>query len=453
MSARWMVGDVWDRLAELPDGSVDLVLTSPPFLGLRSYLPADHPDKAKEIGSEPTPADYLDTLLALTEEWGRVLAPHGSICVELGDTYTGSGGAGGDYSDGGLREGQPQFKAARKTRTKAANTAYRLHPDGSIETPADRRASEAKNPSRVLPVNGGNGWPLDKSLAFIPQLYGASLAYGRNLLRPDHTFEPWRVRNFVAWVRPNPPVGALGDKVRPATSYLTWACRSKTRWFDLDAVRTDPDEVKDQRPRETNGPKQHANRSEVLTAGYARRIPSNPGGAPPLDWWQISPGGYQGAHYAVFPPELCRIPIEASCPRRVCRTCGKPSRRETVVTGMVDRDGREVEREVWASGIAEGKGAHSNKTTSGTTTTTTTGWTSCGCPGTDGIRLDGYHTGAGWRPGIVLDPFAGSGTTLAAATGRGRDAIGIDLDDRNLDLAYGRLGMFLDATQPVGGAA
>src|SRR5690606_34628937 len=76
--AIYLVGDVFERMAELPDGSVDLVMTSPPFLALRSYLPADHPDKGKEIGSEATPAEFIDTLLALTAEWRRLLAPHGS---------------------------------------------------------------------------------------------------------------------------------------------------------------------------------------------------------------------------------------------------------------------------------------------------------------------------------------------------------------------------------------
>jgi DNA modification methylase len=61
---------------------------------------------------------------------------------------------------------------------------------------------------------------------------------------------------------------------------------------------------------------------------------------------------------------------------------------------------------------------------------TTLGWSDCG------------HDD--WRPGCVLDPFAGSGTTLAVATGHGRDAIGIDLDERNAELALDRVGpMFL----------
>ena len=104
MSVKYLVGDVFDRMAELEDGSVDLILTSPPFLALRSYLPADHPDKDKEIGSEPTPAEFVDTLLRLSAEWRRLLTPHGSICVELGDTFAGSGGSGGDYNENGLQE-------------------------------------------------------------------------------------------------------------------------------------------------------------------------------------------------------------------------------------------------------------------------------------------------------------------------------------------------------------
>jgi hypothetical protein len=65
-----------------------------------------------------------------------------------------------------------------------------------------------------------------------------------------------------------------------------------------------------------------------------------------------------------------------------------------------------------------------------TVTRETVGWSDCG--------HDNY------RRGVVLDPFAGSGTTLAVATGLGRDAVGIDLDDRNAWLARERVGMFLE---------
>jgi hypothetical protein len=52
-----------------------------------------------------------------------------------------------------------------------------------------------------------------------------------------------------------------------------------------------------------------------------------------------------------------------------------------------------------------------------------------------------------WRPGRILDPFVGSGTTLAVASGMGRDAVGIDIDERNAHLARERVGMFLTVNQ------
>src|SRR5690606_1397545 len=102
---------------------------------------------------------------------------------------------------------------------------------------------------------GGRGWPLDKSLCGIPTLFAWSLASGRNLLRPERTTDPWRIRNVIAWCRPNPPVGALGDKFRPGTSYLTVACKARDRWFDLDAVRTDspPSRIGGEREFDRNG--------------------------------------------------------------------------------------------------------------------------------------------------------------------------------------------------------
>src|SRR5690554_5612912 len=201
MSVRWITADVFDGLAQLEDGSVDLVVTSPPFLALRSYLPADHPDKGKEIGSEATPAEWLDVLLRVTAELRRVLAPHGSICIELGDTYAGSGGAGGDYLPGGLRDGQEPFVGSSKYARSS-------------------------------------GWPLAKSKILIPELYRVALAYGINpLTGQESPAGRWRIRNVVTWCRPNPPVGALGDKWRPATSDIVVACTSDKRYWDDVATR------------------------------------------------------------------------------------------------------------------------------------------------------------------------------------------------------------------------
>lgn len=78
------------RHLPLPDDSIDLVVTSPPYFDLRTY--EDQGDACKDqIGAEPTAADYIKSLVGCTFEWLRVLKPTGSLWVNLGDKYDTSG--------------------------------------------------------------------------------------------------------------------------------------------------------------------------------------------------------------------------------------------------------------------------------------------------------------------------------------------------------------------------
>lgn len=568
MTARLYIGDVFDRMTQLDDASYDLIITSPPFLALRSYLPDDHPLKDKEIGSEATPAAFLDVMLALTARWGELLAPHGSIAIEIGDTYSGSGGAGGDYNPDGLRAGQqkvdgPAARAGGTLIVEFGDTYCGAGGYGSPDSPnpaygnGKRSAEHWEGRSIKRFKKKDDGWPEAKSLCMIPEMYAASLAYGRNLLRkpmtaremldyaegwvldhPDASaidllrmlrnwfdryavgtrgpvieYERWRVRNFKPWIRSNPPVGALGDKERPATSYITVATRNTDRYFDLDAVRTAP--AAGWRPRlatkGTKGP--NLDRGDLGGGNYG----VDPAGAPPLDWWHpvdalidniidqragkganrrtakgtdsqprtgksadrdgnwadlpelgetngavgargvhirreleaagylqtldaldVSPKGYAGAHYAVWPPLLVKLLLQEMCPRRVCTTCGKPSRRivetERVHKGKPVRDSGGIGRNTIggkpAHDVADIVGMNGQNTH---TTRETVGWSDCG-----------HNT---WRPARILDPFGGSGTTGAVATGMGVDCDLIDLDERNADLTRERIGMFLEVIE------
>lgn len=407
MTARFLVGDVFEQLKTLDDDSVDLVLTSPPFLALRSYLPADHPDKHLEGGSQATPGEYIDWLVDVVEALDRVIAPHGTLCIELGDTYSGSGGAGGDYQEAGLRAGQPVV-------------------DGSARRNAGGDRKNTGNTSRGTPR--GNGWPsLSKSLTLIPELFRMTLVYGTNPLTGRQT-EPWRLRNVIRWVRPNPPVGALGDKFRPATSELMVLCKSAKRYVDLDAVR-EPGPIPLPSKRGATEFERDPAKARKDTIGMDR----HPAGAPPLDWWNIPTHPYKGAHYATWPPALCVKPIKAMSPLRVCVVCGEPSRRIVEKTdeyaahrlrsseaGTDYRERRNVEG--WR---AEGRPSNERQDAS----YNTIGWSDCG------------HNN--WRPGHVLDIFAGTGVVGAVATGLGRNATLIDLDERNLELARDRVGPLL----------
>ena len=98
-----------DALAlPLADASVDLVVTSPPYFGLRSYQD-DGKHYDGQIGDEATPAEFVDALIAATREMVRVLKPHRSIWVNLGDrynAYNGNRGAG-QIQDNGPRPTLP----------------------------------------------------------------------------------------------------------------------------------------------------------------------------------------------------------------------------------------------------------------------------------------------------------------------------------------------------------
>jgi hypothetical protein len=125
------------------------------------------------------------------------------------------------------------------------------------------------------------------------------------------------------------------------------------------------------------------------------------------------------------------------CPQRVCRVCGQPSRRITGEPTYASTNGGRVVNHF--QGEQRSPGARAFEVEGGNPghvvrQTETLGWSDCG--------HDDY------RPGTVLDPFAGSGTTLAVATGHGLEAIGIDLDARNAELAYERIGMFLSVEYP-----
>lgn len=467
MTALFLIGDVRKVLASLPDQSVDLVFSSPPFLALRSYLPADHPDKDFEIGSEGTPAEYLDTLLDVVEECGRVLAPHGSLAFELGDTYADAGSPNHAGTQRGTCKGRGQLDGSARRGGQRG---------GALSHPGPKCYTVSKQ---------GPGWPLNKSLCGIPELFAFSLAYGRNLLRPERTTDPWRVRNLIAWARPNPPVGALGDKCRPATSYITVATKSEARWWDMEAVRMLPSPNTHARTAAGVSVRSRSGKSANRDGNWSS-LPElrETAGAPLLDWWPIPTKPYKGAHYATFPDELARRAILLMCPLRVCKLCGEPSRRLMAtsylappddstrtkmrprVTGALDYPlelGREGRRdEIGWSHCACGDGCR--PTTWRTEVTEVLQYRTDDGSWVDADEWEGGEPLAErtkrkkktvvddigacadpshWRPGIVLDPFVGSGTTLVVASGNSRNSIGIDLDERNAELALGRVGPLL----------
>lgn len=114
-------GDCMALLPQVPDGSIQCVVTSPPYFGLRSYLPDDHPDKVLEIGTEETPDEYVEKMVAVFREVRRVLRDDGTLWLNLGDSYANDGKWGGATSGKharGLHGGSGIGRGRQKTGLK-----------------------------------------------------------------------------------------------------------------------------------------------------------------------------------------------------------------------------------------------------------------------------------------------------------------------------------------------
>lgn len=190
--------------------------------------------------------------------------------------------------------------------------------------------------------------------------------------------------------------------------------------------------------------------------GYAEIYSVDKRGANPGDIWEIAPERNLGKHLAPFPREIAKRAIKLACPQAVCNKCGKPRARIVKRTAELDvsrpqaKRALELAREknltpehiaaIQATGISDaGKARFVQNGTDKNAEhikklaleakemlggyfreftfakRKSCGWTDCGCD-------------AGFSPGVVLDPFMGTGTTLDVANQMNRSAIGIDLD-------------------------
>ena len=78
-------GDALDCLRQLPDESVHCCITSPPYFRLRNY------NNPQQLGMERTPEEYVEKMVEVFREVRRVLRKDGTLFLNIGDSYTGSG--------------------------------------------------------------------------------------------------------------------------------------------------------------------------------------------------------------------------------------------------------------------------------------------------------------------------------------------------------------------------
>lgn len=251
-----------DALAlELPDDSVDLVVTSPPYFGLRTYLDDGTP-VASQIGAEPTPEGFVDALLAATEEMIRVLRPEGSIWINLGDRYAGNGTAPRTFASTGVDPGTFRQGA---------------------------RGGNRRSRPQAVP-----GIP-PKSLIGVPWRFAIRAIDDLGLT----------LRGEVVWAKPNAMPESVTDRVRRV--HETWFHFTLgPRYFaDIDPIREPStcDRKRGSGPRS----KRSTGRGDVAAPTTSH---SNPKGKPPASVWSVSTRGLKVPaelgldHPAAFPVDL-----------------------------------------------------------------------------------------------------------------------------------------------------
>jgi site-specific DNA-methyltransferase (adenine-specific) len=211
----------------------------------------------------------------------------------------------------------------------------------------------------------------------------------------------WTLRNKIVWAKPSTTPTSVRDRLSTKHEVIYLFARQPSYFFDLDAIRV-PHTSKPRKPRPTIplidkrpdwlGPNSDDDRG--LAALHAAGITGHPLGKNPGDVWTIGVSRYRGAHFATYPIQLVDRILRAGCPERRCIACRRPW------VHPLKRSGPNAERMPLVP--------------------------TCSC------RADS-------EPGLVLDPFIGSGTTAVTAEALGRDWLGIDLNPDYLSLAEARI--------------
>lgn len=255
-------GDALDVLRTLPDGSVDCVVTSPPYFALRDY------GQPGQYGLEATPEAYVERLRQVFVEVRRVLATDGTLWLNLGDGYAGTSETGRNDAQEIGRDNLPQY--------------------GSL-VQAERR-------ERRLRIDYGVP---SKSLLGIPWRVAFALQA-----------DGWVLRSDIIWAKTNCMPESVTDRPAKTHEHVFLFAPGPRYHFDLDAIRqpradsTIASAARSTRPYQAPGQKVHSKRTRM-----SESVGANPG-----DVWLLPTQPFPAAHFACMPPALAERCVLAGCP-------------------------------------------------------------------------------------------------------------------------------------------
>ncbi len=266
----WQIlqGDCLDEMEWMANESVQCCVTSPPYFGLRDY------GHEGQIGLETSPAEYVRKMVDVFREVRRVLKPDGTLWLNLGDSYAGSGPSGASY--------QSRTTIARNGKTKDGAFAI----SGTL---AARGLTYAEK--KPIPPLGFK----HKDLLGIPWRVAFALQE-----------DGWYLRQDIIWHKPNPMPESVRDRCTKAHEYIFLFSKSPKYYFDSESMK-EPAVMAGSRIK--LGSRSFAKRQ----ADGAGVKPSGNGNAEHYDVpayrnrrsvWTVPTRPFKGAHFAVYPPKL-----------------------------------------------------------------------------------------------------------------------------------------------------
>ena len=278
-------GDCLEVLKTLPDESIDMVMTSPPYWALRDY------GVDGQLGLEPTFQGYINKLCDIFDEVKRVLKKEGTCWVNMGDTYISKGeGRHDGYTD-------PKYKNGRVGRKIEANALPQIIPE--------------------------------KCLAQIPSRFAIEM-----------TNRGWILRNEIIWHKPNCMPSSVKDRFTVDFEKLFFFVKSKKYWFETQYEELAyQDRRGNQRIAYKGKLEKNRDKFNIQPVDYFGQPPQ---GRNKRTVWTITTKPYKEAHFATYPEQLCETPIKAGCPKFICKKCGKAREKiiEIIPNPERSQDGR-----------------------------------------------------------------------------------------------------------------
>jgi DNA modification methylase len=341
MNAFWRIetGDCRDLLRAMEPASVQCVVTSPPYWGLRDY------GHEGQLGLERTPEEYVTQLVEVFREVRRVLRNDGTVWLNLGDCYASS----------------PPGNV-----TKGVSASSTLH---GIDSDRYRESLDSGHATKRNTVVPGLK---PKDLVGIPWRVAFALQQ-----------DGWYLRAETIWAKPNPMPESVGDRPTRAHEQVFLLTKSQRYFYDAFSIR------ESSVGGHGSGVTERADNHQADRSDLSTRVPwEHQAARNKRSVWEIPTVPFKGTHFATFPPKLVDPCVQAGTPEAgCCVECGAP--RQRIVNKVRTLDGGEGVEGTWDHDEAGRIGAAGVGHWRYETTVETLGWRpTCVCGAPAGIEPD-----------------------------------------------------------------